>query len=336
MDKKILDFEPMPNFQTWILVWAFAESAIGGIMHALKIPFTGLIVGSVSVMCIAMIAHFYPDKPQKIIQALGVVLLIKLTLSPYSPWQAYVAVFFQGYLGYFLYRSHSHFQLKTLVFAMLSLIESALQKVILSILIFGNSLISAVDQSAQQVLYTLGLDYESSFIYTVFVFYIILYGIVGLILGFWIPKIPGQIYIIKSQLDTLEFEQITEIPSKKQVIKKWVFGLSILLGLTLFIKLIFPAFPLVKLILFLGRSILVSLLIVFIVGPIIMRLVKKWMSKQSVDTTLFSHTLGYIPDFSRKALILFNAINQKYQWQNKVQYFVIGLIYLSMKENQQI
>ena len=37
-------------------LWAFTESGLGGIMHALQIPFTGLLVGGMAVIMISLIA----------------------------------------------------------------------------------------------------------------------------------------------------------------------------------------------------------------------------------------------------------------------------------------
>ena len=39
-------------------LWAFAESGLGGMLHALQLPFTGLIVGGLSVIIITLIAKF--------------------------------------------------------------------------------------------------------------------------------------------------------------------------------------------------------------------------------------------------------------------------------------
>ena len=39
-------------------LWGFSEATLGGILHAFKIPFTGLFVGSAAVIFISLIAHF--------------------------------------------------------------------------------------------------------------------------------------------------------------------------------------------------------------------------------------------------------------------------------------
>ncbi len=39
-------------------LWAFSESGLGGILHALQMPFTGLLVGGMAILLISLIAFF--------------------------------------------------------------------------------------------------------------------------------------------------------------------------------------------------------------------------------------------------------------------------------------
>ena len=57
-------------------VWGFTESALGGVLHILQFPFTGLFIGSFAVLCIFLIAH-YGKKPAFILRSTMVVILIK-------------------------------------------------------------------------------------------------------------------------------------------------------------------------------------------------------------------------------------------------------------------
>jgi hypothetical protein len=47
-------------------LWAFVEAGLGGILHAFKVPFTGLLVGGMAVMLITLIAHFSNGIPNKL------------------------------------------------------------------------------------------------------------------------------------------------------------------------------------------------------------------------------------------------------------------------------
>ena len=54
------------NTKSLILLWAFAESGIGGILHGLKLPFTGIFVGGIAVICIALLG-FYDEQNNELI-----------------------------------------------------------------------------------------------------------------------------------------------------------------------------------------------------------------------------------------------------------------------------
>jgi hypothetical protein len=335
MKQENTEFKTIPHFQSWVLLWAFAESAVGGVMHAVKFPFTGIIVGSVAVICIAMIGHYNAQKPEKILQALGIVLLIKLTLSPYSPWQAYVAVFFQGYLGYFLFSQPTFFKLKTLIFSTVCLAESAIQKALISIVVYGSSLIEAIDQSARHILFSMGFHTDTSFFYGVFTLYVGFYAVAGILLGLWIPRIPQYLHSMRDQLDDMTRVVPAPWPQRKTLFRKGALTIAVFIFILVCVKWLLPDFPVFQLLWFLLRSILVSLILVFVLGPVVMNLVRKWISKNPVDHALFTEVVHQIPVFTQKALSLFYQINPQYSWWNKIRFYIIGLIFLSMNENQQ-
>ena len=85
-------------------LWAFSESAFGGILHALAIPFRGLFISSAAVLFISLIALFSKSS-KEILKATLIVILIKALVSPHSPLAAYFAVSLQGVLGYLLFSS---------------------------------------------------------------------------------------------------------------------------------------------------------------------------------------------------------------------------------------
>ena len=84
-------------------LWAFAESGLGGLMHALQIPFTGLVVGGMAVMIISLIAEISEHDHKQVLKSALVVLIVKAMVSPYTPFPAYIAVSFQAMLGYALF-----------------------------------------------------------------------------------------------------------------------------------------------------------------------------------------------------------------------------------------
>jgi hypothetical protein len=109
-------------------LWAFSECALGGVMHALKIPFTGIIVGGFSVLSIGMLAHVSGRSAAAILRATLLVVLVKAVVSPHSPPTAYLAVGFQGLAGALILSRVRPFALAAYLFGFLAILESALQK----------------------------------------------------------------------------------------------------------------------------------------------------------------------------------------------------------------
>mgnify|MGYP001612530994 FL=1 len=130
--------------QRIIALWGFSEAAFGGILHALKIPFTGLFLGSAAVIFISLIAHYSRDK-SAILRATLIVVLVKAFVSPYSPLTAYFAVALQGTLGYLFFSTIKYERMAALLLGFFSLFFSALQKLILLTLLFGTGLWNSID-----------------------------------------------------------------------------------------------------------------------------------------------------------------------------------------------
>jgi hypothetical protein len=126
-------------------LWAFTESGLGGFMHALKIPFTGLVVGGMAVIMICMIADLSEHKYKQILKSALIVLIVKALVSPYTPVTAYLAVSFQALAGFVLFSLlHINF-ISILLLSTLAMLESAIQKILVLTLFFGTSLWKAMD-----------------------------------------------------------------------------------------------------------------------------------------------------------------------------------------------
>ena len=79
-------------------LWAFSEALLGGILHGLHIPFTGLILSAFASICMAALT-LNDHSRGKILKATILVIIIKAILSPHTPPTAYFAVFIQGLFG---------------------------------------------------------------------------------------------------------------------------------------------------------------------------------------------------------------------------------------------
>jgi len=126
-------------------LWAFSESGLGGIMHALRIPFTGLIVGGMSVIMISFIAQLCEHRYREILKSALIVLIIKAMVSPYTPFPAYVAVSFQALSGFVLFSLLRINFGSILLLSIIAMLESAIQQLLILTLFFGQSIWKAMD-----------------------------------------------------------------------------------------------------------------------------------------------------------------------------------------------
>lgn len=77
-----------------ILLWILIEVVLGGALHALKIPLSGLIVGNFAIVCIFLLIRS-TENCTSVLKALMTVMLAKLILSPQASPFAYLALTMQ-------------------------------------------------------------------------------------------------------------------------------------------------------------------------------------------------------------------------------------------------
>lgn len=173
------------HFHRIVALWAFVECSLGGLAHALKLPFTALYVGGGSMFCILLIARY--TNPERIFQALANVLTIKFLLNPHSPIGAYLAVSFQALLGYVVFRFSPFFRLNVIAFFCLGFLESAFQKVLIMSFLYGNNFFKVLDKILRDFSDLFGLSFLPD-TFSVFAIYVCFYGCIGLIMGFLLGK----------------------------------------------------------------------------------------------------------------------------------------------------
>jgi len=126
-------------------LWAFTESGLGGIMHALQIPFTGLLVGGMAVIMISLIAEMSDHKYRQVLKSAMIVLIVKAMVSPHTPFPAYIAVAFQAVLGFGLFSLLRVNFFSIALLSTIAMLESAIQKILVLTLFFGESIWKAMD-----------------------------------------------------------------------------------------------------------------------------------------------------------------------------------------------
>jgi hypothetical protein len=282
------------NPAIWGLVafWAFVESFLGGILHALQIPLRGIVLAGAATAClttIAAVTRGYLDKKKirtfsaDLLNATLAVMAVKLILSPQSPLTAYVAMLFQGTVAYLLFGCIPSFRLAAIVFSVLALVETALQKVLVLYLFFGADFWSTVadwvnELYAQFGFLPLGLK-------GIVIAYLLLYFLAGLSIGYWFGYWPDR---IKKKKDSLVAAYQQEMHTTQAVgsrprysrFKYWLFFLLVACIVSLYVL------PYSLLMTTLVRVLIFSLAVYFLTPPLLRWLTRLLSAKVQQSITL--------------------------------------------------
>ena len=227
---------------TWfqlIALWAFVEVVLGGILHALRMPFTGVLVGGAAVFIIgAMVLH--SQTPFKdIIRATGVVLIVKAGASPHSPLPAYLAVAYQGFSGALIFSLMRNFKIAAMLFSVLAMLESALQKLLTLSIMYGMAFWDALDSFVHSVLKSLKMGDSHNATELVWT-YILVYFFWGIFLGYrlsgFYKRLPSLVSELRKFMNPHVDEEIPNEPGSQNQrtyssIVFWIFYILILLGM---------------------------------------------------------------------------------------------------------
>ena len=262
-----------------VSLWVLAETVLGGLLHGLKLPVTGLLAGGSAMLCIMLISWHFPQKGS-VLKAMVLVLLMKFSLSPHSPFPAYLAVFFQGITGEFLLRGRRFFAIKCLLFAFTGMMESALQRLLVMVFISGTEIWDALDLWARKVSSGLGPERLSLWLAAA---YLLFHAIAGLFLGWLGWK------LVSEQSENLPLLKVKEaaaisIQKKKQKKNQWAGKVLSVLALGVYLLQFFPLIPAIPdlpaLVFLLLRMVWMYGLLVYLLVPVLGFFLKKVLAEK--------------------------------------------------------
>ncbi len=297
--------ESKGTYYRLIALWVLCEAMLGGIIHGLKIPVSGLVVGSCAIVCICLIAWYVPQKGA-ILKATVIVAIFKMMLSPQAPPPAYIAVFFQGLLGELLFWNRRMYTVSCILLAVLGLLESGLQRILVLTIVYGNDLWKVINNFMN------GLTRQKETTnYSLIIGggYVLLHLLTGIALGIWTGRLPRR---ISAWRETREYAIMvnsdTSIPlpahaRKKKKLRTGVFIVWVLL-IALYIQSYYkigtPLLPShISMKIFL-RSLIIILGWIFIIGPLLTQLLHTWLKKrQSKSQQDIQEVLSLLPSTQR-------------------------------------
>jgi hypothetical protein len=327
----------MNAIQRLTALWAFTESGLGGIMHALQIPFTGLLVGGMAVIMICMIAEFSDHSYKQVLKSAIIVLIVKAMAAPFTPVTAYIAVSFQALLGFALFSVLSVNYISIVLLCVIAMLESAIQKLLVLTLFFGQSLWKAMDNmvafAGKQLGYT--VSNGSTWIVAVYLF---IYMAGGFFIA-WLAystinnfdtRNPRFILKESSVINTHDINATN--PVKKNSYKKlWMLlFIMIILSFMLYFFAADKGLGWVEVLKTITWTLSALLIWFMLLGPLftkgIQRLLKKKESKYSDEV---ARTLSFLPVL-RKITALAWQQSKLHRGFKRWQFFFTALIYASL------
>jgi hypothetical protein len=256
-------------------------------MHGLRVPFSGMLVSSGAVICISLLGYYFPEK-NTILKAMLVVVFFKLMIAPHSPVTAYFAIFFQATVGQILFYFLKSYELSCLILAVVALIESSMQRVIVLVIIYGNGFLKAFNSFVHNLLKTENIN---NYALWLILLYFTLHAIAGVAVGFLAIRMIRLIRASPEERKKYELPEeyfdsdniATPKKSSRASFRILLFVIWIIL-LLLYFQSIFkignPILPSSSLLHIIIRSTLIILSWFFIVAPLIKLWLKKKMEKQ--------------------------------------------------------
>ena len=278
-----------------IALWGFSEATLGGILHALNIPFTGLFVGSTAVLLITLIAAF-SNQRGAILRATLIVLSIKGIVSPHTPLTAYAAVLLQGIIGQLLFTFIKQHKLAAFILAVTAMLLSALQKLIILTVVFGNTLWDSIDIYSSFVInqFMSPAKGETTFqlSYLLMGIYIGIHLVTGILAGIlagklnkWIEegKTSAQLSSIIDQLEEIKNNKKEKGKKRSWWRKKSGIFFILMMIIMLVLSYLYPEFGtgnVSSIFVMLIRSTVIMIVWFFLLSPLLLKLFRKYISKQ--------------------------------------------------------
>lgn len=281
-------------------LWAFSEAALGGILHAFKIPFRGIFVGGSAAILISLIAYFSQQKGA-VLKSTLLVILIKGIVSPHTPITAYFAVFLQGFLGEILFYNKRFFKFSALVLGILTLLFSSMQKIIILTVVFGNTLWESIDQFAIFIVnkfFDQGGSFNFSFSYILVGVYLSIHVIVGFMVGLFAGKLPFWIedVIEENGIEITAFQDsnfdITK--KKKRKHKRWwqrpsgiiLFSFAAVMVVLSYIYPEFGSNKAYEIMIMMLRATVIMVVWYTLIGPLLLKYLRRFIkNKQNIYST---------------------------------------------------
>lgn len=263
-----------------ITLWVICETLLGGIIHSFHIPFSSIVLSGSAVICICLMAKV-TDKAG-IIRATVIVVIFKFLLSPQSPPAAYLAVFVQGISGAFIFTYINNYKGGCILLGLFALAESAFQRIIILLVLFGNDFPKAINKFVQAAF---GKNVNVNYSLYLAVIYILIHIVLGALVGYFAFSLTRK----KITKDESIYLQLTQEETQLQPYKKkrkfkiWLLLTWIILIVLLIHSWIYPQYTFLSarsVLVMLVRSVIILLTWYLFLSPILIYYFKRWVGNK--------------------------------------------------------
>ena len=250
-----------------------------------------------------------------------------MAVSPQSPITAYVAVAFQGIIGAAFFEKVKNQNLASYLTAVSCLMETALQKLLVLLILFGTSFIKASDAFITDIFQKLNMEVNSFSVWILSI-YLSIYFFWAIYIGYICTSLPKKI-----QKRQLKFTQLSYLESEFSLDKKnkniWLNVLLITVGLTLILVLAITFNSNILMIAFYRT--LIVILVWWILSPFLKKAAFYFLDKKRINySSDFSSIFSLLPKIKSKIRPAYNMAKADVKGIAVYKEFVFNMIALSL------
>ena len=318
-------------------LWAFTESGLGGIMHALQIPLTGLLVGGMAVIMICLIAKISEPDYKQVLKSALIVLIVKAMVSPHTPFPAYIAVSFQALLGYLFFRLFRINFFSIILLCTIAMLESAIQKILILTLFFGESLWKAMDGMIALLANQFGFTATNGSYWIVGI-YLLIYLAGGFFIAWLALRTIHNFYTNTTVLNFDTISVMNPVPANAKIAsgknnykKLWkLVLLMLLLSAILFLFASDTKQGLLAIAKTISWTLSAILIWYMLIGPLFTKIIQKFLhKKESRYSDEVLQTLSFLPVLRQLTVIVWQQSKLR-RGRKRWTYFFSALIHATL------
>ena len=255
------------------------------------------------------------------------MLLLKMAASPQSPITAYIAAAFQGIIGAILFEKVKNQNLASYLTAIICLMETALQKLLVLLILFGTSFINASDAFITDIFRKINMEVNSFSIWILWL-YLSVYFFWAIYIGYICTILPSEM-----QKRQLKFMQLSYLESDFSLDKKkksvWLNAVVIAVGLALILVLAITFKSDILMIAFYRT--LIIILLWWVLSPLLKKAIFYFLDQKRKNySSDFSSIFSMLPKMKSKIRPAYNMAKADVKGIAIYKEFVFNMIALSL------